>query len=98
MVSVRLTEPTATLLLLLFVASEFVPVTAAASFPLIPNRFGIAIDSAPVLVAVVLFSKSALSVMETRTVSRSPTWAARWSRKKARLPGRQRLAASAGAC
>ncbi len=37
---------------------------------------------------VVAFT-SAVSVVLTRTVTMSPTWAARWSLKKARLPLRQ---------
>jgi len=51
-----------------------------------PKRLGMPMFSLPVRPALDWFFRSASSVMLTSTVTMSPTLAARWSLKNARLP------------
>ena len=56
-----------------------------------PRKFGSPAASDPARLAPVALARLALSAMFTSTVRMSPTCAARWSLKNARLPERQRL-------
>ena len=92
----RLMEPLPVELpLLLAEMSWLVPKDRVRAFSR-PKRLGTPTDSPPERPPVLSFLRSAVSVMLTRTVTMSPTLAARWSLKKARLPARQRELASAG--
>src|SRR3984957_9517095 len=94
--SVRWICPVPVLLFVLLEETRVEGLIAFGSIASRPKKFGMPPVSVLVRAAEVTFFRFAASFMLTRTVTISPTWAARWSLKNAREPDRHSAFASLG--